>query len=103
MTASIGIWAQGDPSDESVLYRWEADQQTGYVTIEVPTRRFRPGRRQRSADRGSVLRSRRGRAVGRRRRRDQRLRSGGSSRGWVDSSTYISVTSTVKPRAIVAS
>jgi hypothetical protein len=42
MTASIGIWAQGDPSGESVLYRWEADQQTGHVTFEVPTRRFRP-------------------------------------------------------------
>jgi hypothetical protein len=42
MTASIGIWAQGDQSGESVLYRWEADQQTGYVTFEVPTRRFRP-------------------------------------------------------------
>ena len=42
MTASIGIWAQGDPSGESVLYRWEADQQTGYVTFEVPTQRFRP-------------------------------------------------------------
>ena len=42
MTASIGIWAQSDPSDESVLYRWEADQQIGYVTFEVPTRRFRP-------------------------------------------------------------
>jgi hypothetical protein len=41
MTASIGIWAQSDPSDESVLYRWEADQQIGYVTFEVPTRRFR--------------------------------------------------------------
>ena len=42
VTASIGIWAQGDPSGESVLYRWEADQQTGYVTFEVPPRRFRP-------------------------------------------------------------
>jgi hypothetical protein len=42
MTASIGIWAQSDLSGESVLYRWEADQQTGYVTFEVPTRRFRP-------------------------------------------------------------
>jgi hypothetical protein len=42
MTASIGIWAQGDPTGESVLYRWEADQQAGFVTFEVPTRRFRP-------------------------------------------------------------
>ena len=42
MTASIGIWAQGDPTGESVLYRWEAYQQTGFVTLEVPTRRFRP-------------------------------------------------------------
>jgi hypothetical protein len=42
MTASIGIWAQGDPTGDSVLYRWEADQQNGFVTFEVPTRRFRP-------------------------------------------------------------
>jgi hypothetical protein len=42
LTASIGIWAQGDPTNESVLYRWETDQQTGFVTFEVSTRRFRP-------------------------------------------------------------
>jgi len=42
VTASIGIWAQGDATGERVLYRWEADQQTGFVTFEVPTRRFRP-------------------------------------------------------------
>jgi hypothetical protein len=55
MSASIGIWAQRDASDsigltshtaratgESVLYRWEADQETGFVTFEVATRRFRP-------------------------------------------------------------
>jgi len=42
VTASIGIWAQGDSTGELVLYRWEADQQTGFVTFEVPTRRFRP-------------------------------------------------------------
>jgi len=42
MTASMGIWAHGDATGESVLYRWEADQQTGFVTFEVPTRRFRP-------------------------------------------------------------
>lgn len=42
MTASIGIWAQGDPAGESVLYRWEADQQAGFVTFEVSTGRFRP-------------------------------------------------------------
>jgi hypothetical protein len=42
VTASIGIWAQGDTTGERVLYRWEADQQTGFVTFEVPTRRFYP-------------------------------------------------------------
>jgi hypothetical protein len=42
VTASIGIWAQGDSTGESVLYRWEADQQVGFVTFEVATRRFRP-------------------------------------------------------------
>jgi hypothetical protein len=42
MTASIGIWAQGDSTGESVLYRWEADQQTGFVAFEVSTRRVRP-------------------------------------------------------------
>lgn len=42
VTASIGIWAQGEPTGERVLYRWEADQQSGFVTFEVPTRRFRP-------------------------------------------------------------
>lgn len=42
MTASIGVWAQGDASGEQVLYRWEADQDSGFVTFEVPTRRFRP-------------------------------------------------------------
>ena len=42
MTASIGIWAQGDLTGESVLYRWEADQETGYVTLELPARRLRP-------------------------------------------------------------
>jgi len=43
MTASIGIWAQGDTTGESVLYRWEADDhQTGFVTFEVPSGRFRP-------------------------------------------------------------
>jgi hypothetical protein len=42
VTASIGIWAQGQATGERVLYRWEADQQTGFVTFEVPTRRFRP-------------------------------------------------------------
>ncbi|MEV4638150.1 hypothetical protein AB0J80_12445 [Actinoplanes sp. NPDC049548] len=42
MTASIGIWAQGDLTGEIVLYRWEADGKTGFVTFEVPTRRFRP-------------------------------------------------------------
>jgi hypothetical protein len=42
VTASIGIWAQGDATGEQVLYRWEADQKTGFVTFEVPTRRFRP-------------------------------------------------------------
>jgi hypothetical protein len=42
MTASIGIWAEGDPTGERVLYRWEADQSNGFVSFEVPTRRFRP-------------------------------------------------------------
>ncbi|GAA2698745.1 hypothetical protein [Actinoplanes palleronii] len=42
MTASIGIWAQGDLTGESVLYRWEANEQTGFVTFEVPARRIRP-------------------------------------------------------------
>jgi hypothetical protein len=42
VTASIGIWAQGDATGERVLYRWEADQQTGFVTFEVSKRRFRP-------------------------------------------------------------
>ena len=31
-----------DPTGESVLYRWEADQQTGFVTFEVATRKVRP-------------------------------------------------------------
>jgi hypothetical protein len=42
MTASIGIWAQDDAAGERVLYRWEADQASGFVTFEVSTRRFRP-------------------------------------------------------------
>jgi hypothetical protein len=42
MTASIGIWAQGEPTAERVVYRWQADQQTGFVTFEVATRRIRP-------------------------------------------------------------
>ncbi|WP_433373964.1 hypothetical protein ACQPZX_02960 [Actinoplanes sp. CA-142083] len=42
MTASIGIWAQGDSDGEVVLYRWEADQETGFVTLEVSTQRIRP-------------------------------------------------------------
>ena len=42
MTASIGIWAHGDPGDDVVLYRWEADEQTGFVTFEVATSRLRP-------------------------------------------------------------
>jgi hypothetical protein len=42
VTASIGVWAQGDLTGESVLYRWEADQETGFVTVEVATRSVRP-------------------------------------------------------------
>ena len=42
MTASIGIWAHSDLAGDVVLYRWEADEQTGFVTFEVATRRFRP-------------------------------------------------------------
>jgi hypothetical protein len=42
MTASIGIWAQGATSDDIVLYRWGADEETGFVTFEAGTRRLRP-------------------------------------------------------------
>ncbi|GAA0516691.1 hypothetical protein Ade02nite_25130 [Paractinoplanes deccanensis] len=42
MPASIGIWAQGDPHGDLVLYRWEADRQTGFVTFEVLSETFRP-------------------------------------------------------------
>jgi hypothetical protein len=42
MTASIGIWAEGDTDSPIVLYRWEADDETGFVTFEVETRRLRP-------------------------------------------------------------
>lgn len=42
MTASIGIWAQGDLTSHVVLYRWEADDQTGFVTFEVADQRIRP-------------------------------------------------------------
>lgn len=42
MTSPIGIWAQDDPAGEQVLYRWETDQESGFVTFEVATRRFRP-------------------------------------------------------------
>ncbi|UQU65124.1 hypothetical protein COUCH_01865 [Couchioplanes caeruleus] len=42
MAASIGIWAQGDLAGERVLYRWEAGQDSGFVSFEVATRRFRP-------------------------------------------------------------
>jgi hypothetical protein len=42
MTASIGIWAQGDDTGEQVLYRWEAGQDSGFVTFEVQARKFRP-------------------------------------------------------------
>jgi hypothetical protein len=42
LTASIGIWAQGDPTGDVVLYRWEADDQTGFVTFEAATQRIRP-------------------------------------------------------------
>ncbi|GAA2487440.1 hypothetical protein [Winogradskya humida] len=42
MTASIGIWAEGDQGGEVVLYRWEADQRHGFVTFEVEAQRFRP-------------------------------------------------------------
>ena len=42
MTASIGIWAQGEATGDQVLYRWEAEQVSGFVTFEVPSRRFRP-------------------------------------------------------------
>jgi hypothetical protein len=42
LTASIGIWAQGDLADDVVLYRWEADDQAGFVTLEVADQRIRP-------------------------------------------------------------
>ncbi|MEV6490677.1 hypothetical protein AB0M20_18900 [Actinoplanes sp. NPDC051633] len=42
MTASIGIWAKGETTGEQVLYRWEADQQTGFVILEVATRKVWP-------------------------------------------------------------
>ena len=42
MTASIGVWACGEPTGAVVLYRWEADGQTGFVTFEVAAKRFRP-------------------------------------------------------------
>jgi hypothetical protein len=42
LTASIGIWAHGDPADDVVLYRWEANGHAGFVTFEVTTRRIRP-------------------------------------------------------------
>jgi hypothetical protein len=42
LAASIGIWAQGDLAADVVLYRWEADNQTGFVTFESATRRIRP-------------------------------------------------------------
>jgi hypothetical protein len=41
LTAAIGIWAQGDLTGDAVLYRWEADDQTGFVTFEVTTQRIR--------------------------------------------------------------
>jgi hypothetical protein len=42
LAASIGIWAQGDLAADVVLYRWEADNQTGFVTLESATQRIRP-------------------------------------------------------------
>jgi hypothetical protein len=45
LTASIGIWAQGDLAGDVVLYRWEADDQAGFVTFEVAYQRIRPADR----------------------------------------------------------
>ncbi|SNY62308.1 hypothetical protein [Paractinoplanes atraurantiacus] len=42
MSASIGIWAQGDVNGDVVLYRWEADRQAGFVAFEVRAQRIRP-------------------------------------------------------------
>ncbi|WP_306215232.1 hypothetical protein [Actinoplanes sp. RD1] len=42
MVASIGVWAQGDTTGAQVLYRWEAEQQQGYVLFEPAPRAFRP-------------------------------------------------------------
>jgi hypothetical protein len=41
MTASIGVWAQGETTGEVVLYRWEADQRSGFVTFEVSIQEVR--------------------------------------------------------------
>jgi len=54
MTASIRIWAQGDPAGELVLYRWEADQESGFVTFEVAKRTDASSRRRRRIDPGLV-------------------------------------------------
>jgi hypothetical protein len=42
LTASIGIWAQGDLAGDVVLYRWEADDQAGFVAFEIADQRIRP-------------------------------------------------------------
>lgn len=43
LTASIGIWAQGgNLTDDVVLYRWEADDQTGFVVFDVAAQQIRP-------------------------------------------------------------
>jgi hypothetical protein len=50
--SSIGIWTQGDATGERVLYRWAADQQTGFVDVRGGDTPIPPVRRQRSADWG---------------------------------------------------
>jgi hypothetical protein len=42
MTASIGVWAEGEVTAEVVLYRWETGGETGFVTFEPLTRWVRP-------------------------------------------------------------
>lgn len=38
MTASIGVWAEREPGDDLVLYRWDASRRGGFLTLR-PYRR----------------------------------------------------------------
>jgi hypothetical protein len=42
VTASISVRKHGEVNSGAVLYRWEADQRSGYVLFEVLVGRFRP-------------------------------------------------------------